>query len=176
MTIVGGEIVTTIERSSMKKTTLPAIFLAFMASSCYSYGSLLLEENATSKTTNSSKLTENFLDLPLVTGTQNKFANDIQSELEHLQSGIIFLSSGKISLATKSFQEAIEYGSPLGYLYAGALEKKQSLTRMRYLYLADSFAKDNIIPSETYKLHRNALTKQGFIDFKEWRIKTIQKA
>ncbi|AIL13333.1 hypothetical protein IM40_07225 [Candidatus Paracaedimonas acanthamoebae] len=115
----------------MKKITLPAILLTFIASSYHSYGSLTFEEEkiGTSKAVNSSKLTKDFSELPLVASSYNKTVRGIQSELKHLRNGMILLSSGKTSLATESFKEAIEYGSPLGYLYAGVLVDEDATSR-----------------------------------------------
>ncbi len=111
-----GDFVTLIERFSMKKFLLPSLFLTFMTLCNHSYSSdTILDENI------SSSRTSPLLPLPVAANACLEDANLIEEELKNLQEGINSLHLGNISEAIKAFKEAVGEGSPLGYLYLGAL-------------------------------------------------------
>lgn len=154
-----GDFVTLIERSSMKNLTLPALLLAFMATSYHSYGSpAILEETINSKTTNSSYLTKNSSHPQIVAGSYNKIAKDIKSELDHLEKGIISLSLGQTTEALENFKKAVGYGSPLGYLYMGALTANE-----QDLNIVQLAIKHQALPKNIFEQHANYLVHAGFL-------------
>lgn len=154
----------------MKKSILPALLLTFMTTFYGAYSSSISEDFKDSKSI--SQLKKDFLDLKIETNSHNTNKQGIADELKCLQQGIKFLSSGDILSAQESFKNAIEYGegSPLGYLYLGALEQHPQ-NRTRYLYIASLGAEQDSISSETYKTHKIILVKYGIMKMSEWRIK-----
>jgi len=150
-----GEIDIISERPSMKKSILPALLLTFMTTIYGAYGSSVSESEEFQNENFPSKLKSNFL---------ASMKSDSENAQEYLQEGRLFLSSGNISSAYQSFLNAIEYGagSPLGYLYAGALTGHVP-TSERYLRIAQLAVQQGALSEETFDEHVNYLTQTGFL-------------
>ncbi len=78
--------------------------------------------------------------------------------------GIAALSQGDIQKAFTFFCTALgDYGSPLGYLYASALEE-DDVTAIRYQNIADNAHKAGAISDVTFSEHNAWLGSLSFIE------------
>jgi hypothetical protein len=141
----------------MKKFTLPAISLAFMISFNSVYGSTVSEEsNPLSTSTNKQ------FNLKIAAGSYNTCEDNVQIELSNLKSGIISFSKGDYESAKVHFNNAIEYGSPLAYLYAGVLANDVE-TFERYIEIAALAVEHKALSQHIFDQHVDCLVKTGFL-------------
>lgn len=139
----------------MKNLTLPALLLTFIASSNTSYGSLIESDGASSTST---KLIPSFSANSLEPSKKNN-----KVEIDLLKVGFYNLKTGHEDKAMAFFEKAIStYGSPLGYLYAGALTHEDH-TSQRYLNIAQLAVKGKAIPNDVFDQHVEVLVQMGLL-------------
>lgn len=138
----------------MKKFTLPAIFLTFMATSYSSYSSAMLEETELKSFKRPPALCPNRM---TPAGTEKKH------ELKLLKTGLAAFLNGKEEEALAFFKKAVgAYGSPLGYLYAGVLSDDEA-TSERYLHIAHLAVRDEALSQGVLDQHIQYLIQEGFL-------------